>query len=101
MRIKDIPLATPEDIAAIDRLLNPQGPPERIYGWMDSQLSIARHYGGMAYQGHDYQIAYSEEGQPLVRVDVLKREVKEKAKQKIAERAALRVALEKVNGVLL
>ena len=88
----------PQDIAAIDRLLNPQGPPERIYGWLDSQLSIARHYGGMTYQGHDYQIAYSEEGQPLVRVDVLKREVKERKK---LERASLKIALEKVNGVLL
>ena len=93
--------ATPQDITAIDRIIKPQEPPERIYGWLDSQLSVARHYGGMAYQGHDYQIAYSEEGQPLVRIDVLKREVKEQAKQRIAERAALRVALEKVNGVLL
>ena len=90
--------ATPEDLAAVDRLLKPQGPPERIYGWLDSQLSIARHYGGMTYQGHDYQIAYSEEGQPLVRVDVLKREVKERKK---LERASLKIALEKVNGVLL
>ena len=93
--------ATPEDLEAVDRLLNPQGPPERIYGWLNSQLSIARHYGGMTYQGHDYQIAYSEEGQPLVRVDVLKREVKEQAQQKKLERAALKIELEKVNGVLL
>ena len=91
----------PQDIATIDRLLNPQGPPERIYGWLDSQLSIARHYGGMTYQGHDYQIAYSEEGQPLVRVDVLKREVKEQHARKKLERAALKIVFEKVNGVLL
>lgn len=50
--------------------------PERIYGWMDSQMSIARHYGGLKYMGHDYQIAYLEPKQPLVRVDVLKREIK-------------------------
>ena len=26
--------------------------PERIYHWQDSQLSIARHYGGCRYNGH-------------------------------------------------
>ena len=93
--------ATPQDITAIDRLLKPQGPPERIYGWLNSQLSVARHYGGMTYQGHDYQTAYLEEGQPLVRVDVIKRELKEQSKQKKLERAALKIELEKVNGVLL
>ena len=93
--------ATPEDLAAVDRLLKPQGPPERIYGWLNSQLSVARHYGGMTYQGHDYQIAYLEDKQPLVRVDVIKREIKWIAKQKKLERAALKIDLEKVNGVLL
>lgn len=48
--------------------------PERIYGWQNTQLSIARHYGGIKYNGKDYRIAYGEEGQPLVRADVLKRE---------------------------
>lgn len=56
-------------------------PPERIYGWQDSQLSIARHYGGMKYQGHDYQIDYLSTGEPLVRVDVLKREAKTRKKR--------------------
>ena len=50
--------------------------PERIYNWLDSQLSIARHYGGCKYNGADYVIAYREKGQPLVRGDVLKRERK-------------------------
>lgn len=27
--------------------------PERIYNWSDSQLSIARHYGGISYNGSD------------------------------------------------
>ena len=44
--------------------------PERIYNWLDSQLSIARHYGGCKFNGADYVIAYDEEGQPLVRKDV-------------------------------
>lgn len=30
-------------------------PPERIYGWLNSQLSIAQHYGGITYQGKHYQ----------------------------------------------
>lgn len=68
--------ATKEDLAAIDRMIKPQEPPERIYGWKDSQLSIARHYGGLKYQGRDYQIDYLSVGEPLVRIDVLVREAK-------------------------
>ena len=41
--------------------------PERIYNWLNTQLSIARHYGGCTYNGADYVIAYGEEGQPLER----------------------------------
>ncbi len=51
--------------------------PDRIYNWLDSQLSIARHYGGCKFNGADYVIAYGETNQPLVRVDVLKREAKQ------------------------
>ena len=50
--------------------------PERIYNWRDSQLSIARHYGGITFNGSSYLIAYGEDGQPLVRADVIKRERK-------------------------
>jgi hypothetical protein len=39
-------------------------------------MSIARFYGGIQYNGHKYLIAENEEGQPLVREDVLKRERK-------------------------
>ncbi len=61
--------------------------PERIYNWLDSQLSIARHYGGCKYNGADYVIAYNEEGQPLVRADLLKKpkRVKKKNKQVAAQ----------------
>ena len=55
--------------------------PERIYNWLDSQLSIARHYGGCKFNGADYVIAYNEEGQPLVRADLL-REAKRSEKKK-------------------
>ena len=51
-------------------------PPERIYGWLDSQISVARHYGGMKYQGVYYHIDYLSVDEPLVRVDVLAREAK-------------------------
>lgn len=47
--------------------------PERIYHWLDSQLSIARHYGGCKFNGADYVIAYAEKGQPLVRSDLLRK----------------------------
>ena len=60
-------------------------PPERIHGWQDSQLSIARFYGGITYQGHTYTIAVAEKGAPLVRDDVLVREAKER---KAADKAA-------------
>ena len=62
--------------------------PERIYGWLDSQLSIARQYGGCKFNGACYSIAYDEEGKPLVRDDVLKRERKKaRTKAKAAVRA--------------
>lgn len=52
--------------------------PERIHGWQHTRLSIARFYGGCSYNGHNYTIALDEEGQPLVRDDVLRREKKAK-----------------------
>lgn len=56
--------------------------PERIYGWRDTQLSIARFYGGLRYNGHSYVIAFDEENEPLVRLDV--QTAKEKAKRAAA-----------------
>lgn len=51
--------------------------PKKIYGWQNSQLSIARHYGGLTMDGVSYSIAYEEEGQPLVEV-VTKKKVRKK-----------------------
>lgn len=51
--------------------------PKKIYGWQNSQLSIARHYGGLTMDGVSYAIAYEEEGQPLVEV-VTKKKVRKK-----------------------
>ena len=54
--------------------------PERIYHWLDSQLSIARFAGSIAINGVTYVVATHEEGQPLVRQDVLAAEAKAKKK---------------------
>ena len=45
--------------------------PERIYHWLSSQLSIARFAGSITINGTTYIVATHEEGQPLVRQDVL------------------------------
>ena len=52
--------------------------PERIYHWLNSQLSIARFAGSISINGATYVVAMHEEGQPLVRQDVLAAEAKEK-----------------------
>ena len=57
--------------------------PEKIYGWLDSQLSVARFYGGIKFQGHLYVIDMADPKQPLVRQDIVKAE-------KLAERKTKR-----------
>ena len=52
--------------------------PERIYHWLNSQLSIARFAGSISIDGATYVVATHEEGQPLVRQDVLAAEAKAK-----------------------
>lgn len=47
--------------------------PERIYGWLDSHLSVSRHYGGCEFNGARYVIDYDDPEQPLVRWDVFKK----------------------------
>lgn len=57
-------------------------PPEVIRGWRNTQLSIARFYGGMTYQGVRYVI---DENDDLVRWDVLQARAKQaKAARKAA-----------------
>ena len=65
----------------------PTQAPERIYNWLDSQLSIARFYGGIKFNGCHYRIAVCEPGQPLVRKDVLEREAKARKAAAKAEKA--------------
>ena len=52
--------------------------PPRIYNWLSSQLSIARFAGSITINGTTYIVATHEEGQPLVRQDVLAAEAKAK-----------------------
>ena len=59
--------------------------PERIHHWQRTQLSIARFYGGITYNGAHYRIAVNEPGMPLVRADVLAREAREERKAKRAD----------------
>lgn len=59
--------------------------PEKIYGWMDSQLSIARFYGGINFQGHYYAIDMADPDHPLVRQD-LKKSKKETKKVERTEK---------------
>ena len=56
--------------------------PERIYHWLDSQLSIARFSGSITINGATYVVAMHEEGQPLVRQDVLAAEAKKDGEKK-------------------
>ena len=58
--------------------------PKKIYNWQDSQLSIARHYGGISFNGVHYAIAYAEEGQPLVEMIIKKKERKKKGVLNVA-----------------
>ena len=51
-------------------------PPPRIYHWLDSLPSIARLFGSITINGTTYIVAKHEEGQPLVRQDVLTAEAK-------------------------
>ena len=54
--------------------------PERIYHWLNSQLSIARFASYTTINGVTYIVAMHEEGQPLVRQDVLVAEAKAQQK---------------------
>ena len=55
-------------------------PPPRIYNRRGSQLSIALFAGSITINGVTYVLAMHEEGQPLVRQDVLVAEAKAKKK---------------------
>ena len=56
-------------------------PPKRIYNWLQSQLSIARYYGGITLNGVNYVIRYDLEGQPLEEVKPMSRSTKSKTRR--------------------
>lgn len=69
-----------------------QLPPNRIYGWRHTQMSIARHYGGLTIQGVRYVIDEGDIDQPLVKCSVL---VAEKAERLISNAKRARDAMDK------
>lgn len=62
----------------VDDILRPDDAPRRIYGWLDSQLSIARFSGGCTINGVRYVIRYDIDGQPLEEVAVKQKRRKAK-----------------------
>ena len=103
--VRDMPARTGGTAGLVDKVhekvgIHPQAP-ERIYGWRDSQMSVARFYGGLRYMGHSYTIAGNERGAPLVRDDVLKRETKAKDEAEKAARTDERRRASDSQGVLL
>lgn len=75
--------------------------PERIYNWLETQMSIARYYGGLTYMGHSYYVSTTEEGKPLVRVDVLEREKREKQAERRAVKQFAQLQRKNAQGELL
>jgi hypothetical protein len=57
--------------------------PHRIYGWLDSQLSIARFYGEITINGKTYRIRYDLEGQPLEELQTKRKAKREKRDEAI------------------
>jgi hypothetical protein len=60
--------------------------PEKIYGRLDTQMSIARHYGGLKCLNHSYVIDYNDPYQPLVRQDIFQAEKKAKKAPKAEQK---------------
>lgn len=57
--------------------------PHRIYGWLESQLSIARFYGEITINGKTYRIRYDLEGQPLEEQPMKRKTKREKRDEAI------------------
>jgi hypothetical protein len=74
-----------------EQMAKPGQAPEKIYGWLDTQLSVARHYGGMKFRGHSYFIDYADPQHPLVRQDIFQLEKKQALKKKQALAKALTI----------
>ena len=84
---------------SLDDLTNPK-PPEKIYGWLNTQLSIARYYGGCTYNGHSYLIDMQDPDKPLVRQDVHLAEIKARKEAVKASKAQAKAEPKKQQGSL-
>ena len=78
-----------------------QEAPERIYNWLNTQMSIARYWGGLTYMGQSYYVSTKEEGSPLVRADVLEREKREKQTERKAAKQFAKLNIKQAQGELL
>lgn len=76
-------------------------PPERIYNWLNTPMSIARYSGGVTYMGHSYYVAQNEDGAPLVRADVLERKRREKIAEIKAAKQFANLKSQQAQGELL
>lgn len=78
-------------------LLKSTEAPKKIYGWINTQMSIARYYGGLTYQGYFYAIDMNDPDKPLVRQDVLDNEKKEMKSKIKATKEAIKNKKQPVN----
>jgi hypothetical protein len=81
----DMALFTGLSIVKVLMQASQDSPPDRIFDWLYTQLSIARNSGGCTYQGVNYVIDMDHPKKPLVRQDVLTAELKAK-KQAVSNR---------------
>ena len=84
-----------QDLAKVDDLITGRpNAPERIYFWRDTQLSIARFYGGINIHGVAYTIDETDPGMPLIRAGVKTHEQRRKDEQAVKNRADRANAIE-------
>ena len=76
---------TESEIEALQSSNLPRKTPFAIQGVMNTQLSIARFYGGIRYNGDGY--TYMPDGDELIRDDVLLFVAKLRKKQRKTEKA--------------
>ena len=77
----------------------PSDPPGIIRGVRDTQLSIARHYGGIKFNDHHY--TYFPDGDELIRDDVLKWVTKARKAADKARKSADAIKVAAHQGALL
>jgi hypothetical protein len=75
--------------------------PEKIFHWRNTQLSIARFYGGLRAFGHEYTIDVTDPDAPLVRADIFAAEQKaSEAERKKLENERILAEVDKQIGLI-